>query len=124
MEINVTLTIALAEHVQQIANKLLAITPRQQVVESVKASPLNNKIAEEVKDVEAAAPTTLQNEDPSPKQEIKPVELSTLQSKVSELIQLGKRQQIKDVLASYGVSGFSQLNNDERTEFYNKILTL
>ena len=117
MDINITLTISLAEHVQRIVDKLLTTAPQttmqsEAVVKA--ATPM----------VEEATSTATPVAEEHAKAEAKVIELPVLQGKVSELVQHGKRQQVKDILATYGVSGFSQLNNDERIEFYNKILTL
>ncbi len=118
MEINVTLTIALADQVQRIVDKLLTTAPT-----ATTQSEAVVKAATPMKE-EAKAATDAPIAEEHAKAEAKVIELPVLQGKISELVQQGKRQQVKDILATYGVSGFSQLNNDERIEFYNKILTL
>ena len=136
MEINVKVTIGLAQHVQDIAQALIERISRPAEL------PARSTVSNETSTV-AVARTPKVVSKPQPKQEVEPTEqdvqeqdkeqpkeqceevsIDKVRERVAEVVTQGKRSQVVEILQSFGVTGFSQLKGDDLAEFYQKIKEL
>lgn len=130
MDINVKVTIGLAQHVQDIAQALIERITRPAEL------PARSTASNEIPAV-AVARTPEVVSKPQPKQEVEQTEeepeqatsdvvsVAKVREKVAELIPQGFRAKIQEILQNdYGATGYGQLQGDELTEFYQKIKEL
>lgn len=135
MEINVNVTIGLAQHVQDLAQALIESITRPAEV------PEHYAVSNEIPTV-AVASTPKGVSKPQPKQEVEPtdeeadhaqehpqeqcatVSIEQVRDRVAELIPKGFRAKIQEILQGYGVTGYGQLKGDDLVEFYQKIKEL
>lgn len=139
MDINVKVTIGLAQHVQDIAQALIERITRPAEL------PARSTASNEIPAV-AVARTPEVVSTPQPKQEVEHevkevkevqdvqepeqapsdvVSVAKVREKVAELIPMGFRAKIQEILQNdYGVTGYGQLQGEELTEFYQKIKEL
>lgn len=130
MDINVKVTIGLAQHVQDIAQALIERITRPAEL------PARSTASNEIPAV-AVARTPEVVSKPQPKQEVEQTEeepeqatsdvvsVAKVREKVAELIPRGFRAKIQEILQNdYGATGYGQLQGDELTEFYQKIKEL
>lgn len=130
MDINVKVTIGLAQHVQDIAQALIERITRPAEL------PARSTVSNEIPTV-AVARTPEVVSKPQAKQEVEQtgeepeqapsdvVSVAKVREKVAELIPQGFRAKIQEILQNdYGATGYGQLQGDELTEFYQKIKEL
>lgn len=128
MDINVKVTIGLAQHVQDLAQALIERLTRPAEL------PARSTVSNETSTV-AVARTPEVVSKPQPKQEAKmgqeqpkeqgeEVSIDKVRERVAEVVTQGKRSQVVEILQSFGVTGFSQLKGEDLAEFYNKIKEL
>lgn len=130
MDINVKVTIGLAQHVQDLAQALIERLTRPAEL------PARSTVSNETSTV-AVARTPEVVSKPQPKQEVEQtvqeveqapsdvVSAAQVREKVAELIPKGLRSKIQEILQNdYGVTGYGQLKGEDLTEFYNKIKEL
>ncbi len=130
MDINVKVTIGLAQHVQDLAQALIERITRPAEL------PARSTVSNETSTV-AFARTPEVVSKPQPKQEVEQTEqeheqapsnvvsAAQVREKVAELIPKGLRAKIQEILQNdYGVTGYGQLQGEDLTEFYNKIKEL
>lgn len=136
MDINVKVTIGLAQHVQDLAQALIERISRPAEL------PARSTVSNETSTV-AVARTPEVVSKPQPKQEVEPTEqdvqeqdkeqpkeqceevsIDKVRERVAEVVTQGKRSQVVEILQSFGVTGFSQLKGDDLAEFYQKIKEL
>lgn len=135
MDINVKVTIGLAQHVQDLAQALIERITRPAEL------PARSTVSNEIPTV-AVARTPEVVSKPQPKQEVEQTEqeaepgqeqpqeqceevsIDKVRERVAEVVTQGKRSQVVEILQSFGVTGFSQLKGEDLTEFYNKIKEL
>lgn len=136
MDINVKVTIGLAQHVQDLAQALIERITRPAEL------PARSTVSNETSTV-AVARTPEVVSKPQPKQEVEQTEqaeqepgqeqpqeqceevsIDKLRERVAEVVTQGKRSQVVEILQSFGVTGFSQLKGEDLTEFYQKIKEL
>ena len=136
MDINVKVTIGLAQHVQELAQALIERITRPAEL------PARSTVSDEIPAV-AVARTPEVVSKPQPKQEVEQTEqaeqepgqeqpqeqceevsIDKVRERVAEVVTHGKRSQVVEILQSFGVTGFSQLKGEDLTEFYNKIKKL
>lgn len=135
MDINVKVTIGLAQHVQDLAQALIERITRPAEL------PARSTVSNEIPTV-AVARTPEVVSKPQPKQEVEQTEqesepaqeqpkeqceevsIDKVRERVAEVVTQGKRSQVVEILQSFGVTGFSQLKGDDLTEFYQKIKEL
>ena len=135
MEINVNVTIGLAQHVQDLAQALIESITRP--AELQEHSAVSNEIPtvavtrtpevvskpqpkQEVEQTEQEA----EPDQEQPKEQGEEVSIDKVRERVAEVITQGKRSQVVEMLQSFGVTGFSQLKGEDLTEFYQKIKEL
>lgn len=126
MDINVNVTIGLAQHVQDLAQALIERITRPAEL------PARSTVSNEIPTV-AVARTPEVVSKPQPKQEVEQTEkdvqtpsdvvsAAQVREKVAELIPKGLRAKIQEILQNdYGVTGYGQLQGEDLTEFYHKI---
>lgn len=126
MDINVNVTIGLAQHVQDLAQALIERITRPAEL------PARSTVSNEIPTV-AVARTPEVVSKPQPKQEVEQTEqdvqapsdvvsAAKVREKVAELIPKGLRAKIQEILQNdYGVTGYGQLQGEALTEFYHKI---
>lgn len=136
MDINVKVTIGLAQHVQDLAQALIERITRPAEL------PARSTVSNETSTV-AVARTPEVVSKPQPKQEVEQTEqaeqepaqeqpqeqceevsIDKVRERVAEVVTQGKRSQVVEILQSFGVTGFSQLKGEDLTEFYQKIKEL
>lgn len=136
MDINVKVTIGLAQHVQDLAQALIERITRPAEL------PARSTVSNETSTV-AVARTPEVVSKPQPKQEVEQTEqaeqepgqeqpqeqceevsIDKVRERVAEVVTHGKRSQVVEILQSFGVTGFSQLKGEDLTEFYQKIKEL
>lgn len=136
MDINVKVTIGLAQHVQDLAQALIERITRPAEL------PARSTVSNEIPTV-AVARTPEVVSKPQPKQEVEQTEqavqepgqeqpqeqfeevsIDKVRERVAEVVTQGKRSQVVEILQSFGVTGFSQLKGEDLAEFYNKIKEL
>lgn len=136
MDINVKVTIGLAQHVQDLAQALIERITRPAEL------PARSTVSNETSTV-AVARTPEVVSKPQPKQEVEQTEqesepaqeqpkeqgdsvsVEQVRERVAELIPKGFRAKIQEILQNdYGVTGYGQLKGEDLTEFYNKIKKL
>lgn len=136
MDINVKVTIGLAQHVQDLAQALIERLTRPSEL------PARSTVSNELSTV-AVARTPEVVSKPQPKQEVEQTEqeaepvqeqpkeqgeevsLDKVRDKVAELLPKGLRAKIQEILQNdYGVTGYGQLQGDDLAEFYQKIKEL
>ena len=135
MDINVKVTIGLAQHVQDLAQALIERITRPAEL------PARSTVSNEIPTV-AVARTPEVVSKPQPKQEVEKTEqeaepdqeqpkeqgeevsIDKVRERVAEVVTQGKRSQVVEILQSFGVTGFSQLKGEDLTEFYHKIKEL
>lgn len=135
MDINVKVTIGLAQHVQDLAQALIERLTRPAEL------PARSTVSNEIPTV-AVTRTPEVVSKPQPKQEVEQTEqeaepaqeqpqeqceevsIDKVRERVAEVVTQGKRSQVVEILQSFGVTGFSQLKGEDLTEFYNKIKKL
>lgn len=135
MDINVKVTIGLAQHVQDLAQALIERITRPAEL------PARSTVSNEIPAV-AVARTPEVVSKPQPKQEVEQTEqeaepiqdqpkeqceevsIDKVRERVAEVVTQGKRSQVVEILQSFGVTGFSQLKGEDLTEFYQKIKEL
>lgn len=136
MDINVKVTIGLAQHVQDLAQALIERITRPAEL------PARSTVSNETSTV-AVARTPEVVSKPQPKQEVEQTEqgeepaqeqpqvqcdtvsVEQVRERVAELIPKGFRAKIQEILQKdYGVTGYGQLKGDDLTEFYQKIKEL
>lgn len=135
MEINVNVTIGLAQHVQDLAQALIERITRPAEL------PEHSAVSNEIQTV-AVTRTPKVVSKPQPKQEVEPIEeeadpaqeqpkeqceevsIDKVRERVAEVVTQGKRPKVVEILQSFGVTGFSQLKGDDLAEFYQKIKEL
>lgn len=135
MDINVKVTIGLAQHVQDLAQALIERLTRPAEL------PARSTVSNEIPAV-AVARTPEVVSKPQPKQEVEQTEqeaepiqgqpkeqceevsIDKVRERVAEVVTQGKRSQVVEILQSFGVTGFSQLKGEDLTEFYQKIKEL
>lgn len=135
MEINVNVTIGLAQHVQDLAQALIESITRP--AELPEHSAVSNEIptvavARSPKAVSKPQPKheveqTEEEADPTqeqPQEQCEEVSIDKVRERVAEVVTQGKRSQVVEILQSFGVTGFSQLKGDDLIEFYQKIKEL
>lgn len=134
MDINVKVTIGLAQHVQDLAQALIerltrpAELPARTVSNEIPTVPVDRtpevvSKPQPKKEVEQ----TEQDAEPDqeqPKEQGEEVSINKVRERVAEVVTQGKRSQVVEILQSFGVTGFSQLKGEDLTEFYNKIKEL
>lgn len=135
MDINVKVTIGLAQHVQDLAQALIERLTRPAEL------PARSTVSNEIPTVaDARTPEVVSK--PQPKQEVEQTEqeaepdqeqpkeqgeevsIDKVRERVAEVVTQGKRSQVVEILQSFGVTGFSQLQGEALTEFYHKIKEL
>lgn len=133
MDINVKVTIGLAQHVQDIAQALIEKITRPAEL------PARSTASNEIPAV-AVARTPEVVSKPQPEQEVEQdvkevqdvqepeqspldvISVAKVREKVAELIPMGFRAKIQEILQNdYGATGYGQLQGEELTEFYQKI---
>ena len=127
MDINVKVTIGLAQHVQDLAQALIERITRPAEL------PARSTVSNEIPAV-AVARTPEVVSKPQPKQEVEQtkkepeqapsdvVSAAQVREKVAELIPKGLRAKIQEILQNdYGVTGYGQLKGEDLAEFYHKI---
>ena len=135
MDINVKVTIGLAQHVQDLAQALIERITRPAEL------PARSTVSNETSTV-AVARTPEVVSKPQPKQEVEQTEqeaepaqeqteeqceevsIDKVRERVAEVVTQGKRWLVVEILQSFGVTGFSQLKGEDLTEFYQKIKEL
>ncbi len=133
MDINVQVTIGLAQHVQDIAQALIERITRPAEL------PARSTVSNEIPAVAVASTPEVVSK-PQPEQEVEQevqgvqgpeqapsdvVTVARVREKVAELIPMGFRAKIQEILQNdYGVTGYGQLQGEELTEFYQKIKEL
>lgn len=136
MDINVKVTIGLAQHVQDLAQALIERITRPAEL------PARSTVSNETSTV-AVARTPEVVSKPQPKQEVEQTEqaeqepgqeqpqeqceevsIDKVRERVAEVVTHGKRSQVVEILQSFGVTGFSQLKGEDLAEFYHKIENL
>lgn len=136
MDINVKVTIGLAQHVQDLAQALIERITRPAEL------PARSTVSNETSTV-AVARTPEVVSKPQPKQEVEQTEqaeqepgqeqpqeqceevsIDKVRERVAEVVTQGKRSQVVEILQSFGVTGFSQLKGEDLAEFYQKIKEL
>lgn len=135
MDINVNVTIGLAQHVQDLAQALIERITRPAEL------PARSTVSNEIPTVAVARTPEVVSE-PQPKQEVEQTEqeadpgqeqpqeqceevsIDKVRERVAEVVTQGKRSQVVEILQSFGVTGFSQLKGEDLTEFYQKIKEL
>lgn len=135
MDINVKVTIGLAQHVQDIAQALIerltrpAELPARTVSNEIPTVPVDRtpevvskpQPKQEVEQPEQEAEPAQEQ----PQEQCDTVSVEQVRERVAELIPKGFRATIQDILQkNYGVTGYGQLNGEDLTEFYNKIKEL
>ena len=139
MDINVKVTIGLAQHVQDLAQALIERLTRPAEL------PARSTVSNEIPTVaDARTPEVVSN--PQTKQEVEQTEqdmqeveqteqdmqdpsdvvsAAQVREKVAELIPKGLRAKIQEILQKdYGVTGYGQLKGEDLTAFYHKIKEL
>lgn len=132
MDINVKVTIGLAQHVQDIAQALIERFTRPTEL------PARSTVSNETPTVVVARTPEVVSK-PQPKQEVedaeteqeqpqeqsKVVSIEQVRERVAELIPRGFRAKIQEILQNdYGATGYGQLQGEELTAFYQKIKEL
>jgi hypothetical protein len=135
MDINVKVTIGLAQNVQDLAQDLIERLIRPAEL------PARSTVSNEIPTVAVARTPEVVSE-PQPKQEVEQTEqeaepgqeqpqeqceevsIDKVRERVAEVVTQGKRSQVVEILQSFGVTGFSQLKGEDLTEFYQKIKEL
>lgn len=135
MDINVKVTIGLAQHVQDLAQALIERLTRPAEL------PARSTVSNEIPTVAVArtpevvskpqhkqeVEQTEQEAEPDqeqPKEQGEEVSIDKVRERVAEVVTQGKRSQVVEILQSFGVTGFSQLKGEDLTEFYQKIKEL
>lgn len=129
MDINVNVTIGLAQPVHDLIKRVFSgftidAKPQQQEqpqrpeVLPVAKTTVRNEIPTVSKEPDNTEDVTEQTTD------TETVDIATVREKVSELVRSGKKPQIQELLTLKGVTGYSQLNSEELKEFYQKIKEL
>lgn len=136
MDINVKVTIGLAQHVQDLAQALIeritrpAELPARSTVRNEKPTVAVARAPEVVskpqpkQEVEQAEQTEQEPAQEQPQEQCEEVSIDKVRERVAEVVTQGKRSQVVEILQSFGVTGFSQLKGEDLTEFYNKIKKL
>lgn len=136
MDINVKVTIGLAQHVQDIAQALIerltrpAELPARSTVSneiptvSVTRTPEVVSKPQPKQEVEQTEQDVQEQDQEQPKEQGEEVSIDKVRERVAEVVTQGKRSQVVEILQSFGVTGFSQLKGEDLTEFYQKIKEL
>ena len=140
MDINVKVTIGLAQHVQDIAQALIeritrpAELPVRSAVSNETSTVAVDRTPEVVskpqpkQEVEQAVRGEERREEPAqeqPQEQCDTVSVEKVRERVAELIPKGFRAKIQEILQKdYGVTGYGQLKGDDLTDFYQKIKEL
>lgn len=139
MDINVKVTIGLAQHVQDLAQALIERLTRPEELPA--RSTVSNEIPtvavtrtpevvskpqpkQEVEQTEQDVQDVQEQDQEQPKEQCEEVSIDKVRERVAEVVTQGKRSQVVEILQSFGVTGFSQLKGEDLTEFYNKIKEL
>lgn len=123
MDINVNVTIELAQPMQELIKRVFSgfafLEPKQEQpqVLPVEQQTVSNEV--EMASTEAGSTEVAKAKQPS-----ETVDISVVRDKVSELVRAGKKQQVIELLNDYGVTGYSQLSGNDLAEFYNTIKTM
>lgn len=136
MDINVKVTIGLAQHVQDLAHALIeritrpAELPARSTVSNETSTVAVARTPEVVskpqpkQEVEHTEQDVQEQEPEQPKEQGEEVSIDKVRERVAEVVTQGKRSQVVEILQSFGVTGFSQLKGEDLTEFYQKIKEL
>lgn len=133
MDINVKVTICLAQHVQDLAQALIeritrpAELPARSTVRNEIPTVAVARTPEVVSKPKQEVEQTVQEAEPDqeqPKEQGEEVSIDKVRERVAEVVTQGKRSQVVEILQSFGVTGFSQLKGEDLTEFYTKIKEL
>lgn len=136
MDINVKVTIGLAQHVQDLAQALIeritrpAELPARSTVSNEIPTVAVTRTPEVVSKTQPKQEVeqTEQESEPAqeqPKEQGDSVSVEQVRERVAELIPKGFRAKIQEILQNdYGVTGYGQLKGEDLTEFYNKIKKL
>lgn len=136
MDINVKVTIGLAQHVQDLAQALIeritrpAELPARSTVSNETSTVAVARTPEVVskpqpkQEVEKTEQTEQEPAQEQPQEQCEEVSIDKVRERVAEVVTQGKRSQVVEILQSFGVTGFSQLKGEDLTEFYNKIKKL
>ena len=124
MDINVNVTIGLAQPVHDLIKRVFSgfasSEKPQQEQRRAEVLPVEQQTASN--EIETAS-TEADNNQPVDQAEQTPdtVDIATVRDLVSELVRSGKKPQIQELLTLKGVTGYSQLNSEDLNEFYNTI---
>lgn len=139
MDINVKVTIGLAQHVQDLAQALIeritqpAELPARSTVINETSTVAVARTPEvvskpqpkqEVEQTEKEADQGQEQPQEQPQEQCEEVSIDKVRERVAEVVTQGKRSQVVEILQSFGVTGFSQLKGEDLAEFYQKIKEL
>lgn len=136
MDINVKVTIGLAQHVQDLAQALIeritrpAELPARSTVSNETSTVAVARTPEVVskpqpkQEVEQTDQAEQEPGQEQPKEQCEEVSIDKVRERVAEVVTQGKRSQVVEILQSFGVTGFSQLKGEDLAEFYQKIKEL
>lgn len=135
MDINVRVTIGLAQHVQDIAQALIERITRPAELPARSTVSNETSTVAVARNPEVVSKTQPKQEVEQTEQEAEPdqeqlkeqcdtVSIEQVRERVAEVVTQGKRSQVVEILQSFGATGFSQLKGEELTEFYQKIKEL
>lgn len=135
MDINVKVTIGLAQNVQDLAQDLIerlirpAELPARTVSNEIPTVPVERtpevvSKPQPKQKVEQTEQDVQEQDQEQPKEQCEEVSIDKVRERVAEVVTQGKRSQVVEILQSFGVTGFSQLKGEDLTEFYQKIKEL
>lgn len=145
MDINVTVTICLAQHVQDILTVLMYRTINATSTSTSPAVDVQHQAKEVAKEEEEtkkrSTPKAEVTQDKSPQDEVpqvmfeetpqttakgpKEVTMSMVRTAVQDLIHCGKKREVQNILLNhYGVTGYGQLQGDDLAKFYEELENL
>lgn len=140
MDINVTVTIGLAQHVQDILTVLMYRTINTTTTPTSPAVDVQHQAKEVAKEDEATkkrntpkvevtqdeAPQVMFEETPqTTTKEPKEVTMTMVRTAVQDLIHCGKKSEVQNILLNhYGVTGYGQLQGDDLAKFYEELENL
>lgn len=129
MDINVKVTIGLAQHVQDLAQALIETITSRPTELPARSTVSNDKpTVAEARTTEVVTQQPVEHEQPveqeQPQEQTDVVSIEQVREKVAEAVTQGKRAQVVAILQEFGATGFSQLKGEELNEFYKKIKEL
>lgn len=134
MDINVKVTIGLAQHVQDILTVLMYRTINATTTPTSPAVDVQHQAKEVAKEDEATKKRSTpkvevtQDEEPqvmfeeTPQTTTKEVTMTMVRIAVQDLINCGKKSEVQNILLNhYGVTGYGQLQGDDLAKFYEEL---